>query len=149
MPSHTVTGSGTQQTPAEIPADQRRRVLIFSPDPDLARCLLLNLEDRFQIIREHTLNNFSEAIRQAAPHGILLDLCTLPEDISKQLQVLNRIANNIPVIVLRAYRALPPEINTIIDLLAAEIFYKPVDVALITQAIEDRLKSLPTVKNSR
>ena len=33
--------------------DVKKRVLVFSPDADLARFLLMNLEDRFQIIREH------------------------------------------------------------------------------------------------
>ena len=135
---HVITVPDT--TLAAIPAEQPRRVLVFSPDPDLAQCLLLNLEDRFQIIREHTLINFQEALQQAAPHLILIDLCTFPEDISKQFEILHRAANNVPIIVLRAYLALPPELNIAIDQLANGIFYKPVDVALITQAIEGRLK---------
>jgi DNA-binding NtrC family response regulator len=140
MPSHIVTVPGTTDSSATTPAEQRRRILVFSPDPDLAQFLLLNLEEKFQILREHTLTNLQEAIQQAAPHLILLDLCTFPGDISRQLEILHRMASTIPVIVLRAYLTLPPEINKIIDQLAAEIFYKPVDVTLVTQAIEDRLK---------
>jgi DNA-binding NtrC family response regulator len=140
MPSHIVTVPGATDSSAAIPVELRRRILVFSPDPDLAQFLLLNLEDRFQILREHTLTNFQEALQQAVPHLILLDLCTFPEDISKQLEILHRAAKDIPIIVLRAYLALPPEMNKIIDRLASEVFYKPVDVTLVTQAIEDRLK---------
>jgi DNA-binding NtrC family response regulator len=140
MPLHTVTVPGTADSPAATPAERRRRILVFSPDPDLAQFLLLNLEEKFQILREHTLTNFQEALQQAAPHLILLDLCTFSEDICKQFEILHRAAKNIPIIVLRTYLTLPLETNKIIDQLAAEVFYKPVDVTLITQTIEDRLK---------
>jgi DNA-binding NtrC family response regulator len=140
MPLHIVTVSDVTKVSGVTPVDFRKRVLVFSPDPDLARFLLLTMEDRFQIIREHSLANFQETLQQALPHLILIDLCTFPEEISKQLEILCRAPSNIPIIVLRAYLVLPPEINKAIDQLADEVFYKPVDVVLITQAIEDRLK---------
>jgi DNA-binding NtrC family response regulator len=143
MPSHSVTVPGTTDHLTATPAKDGRRVLVFSPDADLARFLLLNLEDRLQIVREHALTNFQEAIRQTAPHLILVDLCSFPEDIHTQLEILRHSAKDIPTIILRAYVALPPAMNKIIEQFAENVFYKPVDVTLITQAIEDRLKQEP------
>jgi len=52
----------------------RKHVLVFSPDTDLARFLLLNLEDKFQIVREHRLEHFEQAVKELIPDLILIDL---------------------------------------------------------------------------
>ena len=118
----------------------RKRVLVFSPDSDLARFLLLNLEDEFQIVREHQLDHFEQAVKDISPDLILIDLFTFSSDIIKQLDIVRRTAHTAPIIALRAYMPLTPEMNKSIDDLTDAVFYKPVDVELITQAIEDLLK---------
>jgi len=122
------------------PVAGRKRVLVFSPDADLARFLILNLEDRYEIVREHTLQEFEQAIHSVAPDLVLIDLYTFSTDVLKQLDIVRRNAVSVPIIVLRAYVSLSSEMNQLIDELADHIFYKPVDVELITQTIEDRLK---------
>jgi len=118
----------------------RKRVLVFSPDSDLARFLLLNLEDKFQIVREHRLECLEHAVMEILPDLILIDLFTFSTDIIKQLDIVRRMASAVPIIALRAYMSLTPEMNNSIDDLTDAVFYKPVDVELITQAIEDLLK---------
>jgi len=118
----------------------RKRVLVFSPDADLARFLLLNLEDKFQIMREHQLERFKQAIKDTLPDLILIDLFAFSIDIIKQLDIVRRMAGIVPIIALRAYMSLTPEMNKSIDDLTDAVFYKPVEVELITQAIEDLLK---------
>jgi DNA-binding NtrC family response regulator len=125
---------------ASAAAVSRKRVLVFSPDADLARFLLLNLEDQFQIVREHRLEQFEQAVKEIVPDLILIDLYTFSADIIKQLDIVRRMTSTIPIIALRAYMSLAPEMNQSIDDLADAVFYKPVDVELITQAIEDLLK---------
>ncbi len=118
----------------------QKRVLVFSPDADLARFLLMNLEDKFQIIREHRLEQFEQSIKEISPDLVLIDLFTFSIDIVKQLDIVRRTAVTVPIIALRAYMSLTPEITKSIDDLANIVFYKPVDVELITQSIEDLLK---------
>ena len=118
----------------------RKRVLVFSPDSDLARFLLLNLEDEFQIVREHQLDHFEQAVKEILPDLILIDLFTFSSDIIKQLDIVRSTAHTAPIIALRAYMSLTPEMNQSIDDLTDAVFNKPVDVELITQAIEDLLK---------
>jgi DNA-binding NtrC family response regulator len=117
-----------------------KRVLVFSPDADLARFLVLNLEDRYQIIREHRLDSFAQVIKEILPDLILIDLYTFPDDIIKELDIVHRVCAPVPVIALRAYMSLTPEITQAVEELTDVIFYKPVNVELITQAIEDLLK---------
>jgi DNA-binding NtrC family response regulator len=117
-----------------------KHVLVFSPDEDLARFLLLNLEDKFQIVREHQLEHFEQAVKENLPDLILIDLFAFSPDIIKQLDIVRRMASSVPIIALRAYMSLTPEMNKSIDDLTDAVFYKPVDVELITQTIEDLIK---------
>jgi DNA-binding response OmpR family regulator len=117
----------------------RKRVLIFSPDADLARFLLLNLEEKFKIVREHRLEQFEQAVKEILPDLIVIDLFAFSPDIIKQLDIIRRTANTVPIIALRAYMSLTAETNKSIDDLTDVVFYKPVDVELITQTIEDVL----------
>jgi DNA-binding NtrC family response regulator len=118
----------------------RKRVLLFSPDADLARFLILNLEDRLEIVRVHTLAEFENGVGTTTPDLVLVDLYTFSADVVKQIDIIRRHAVAVPIIVLRAYVSLSPEMDRAIEELADQVFYKPVDVELITQAIEERLK---------
>jgi len=106
----------------------------------LARFLLLNLEEKFQIVREHRLEHFEQAVKEIIPDLILIDLFAFSPDIIKQLDIVRRMASSVPIIALRAYMSLTPEMNKSIDDLTDAVFYKPVDVELITQTIEDLIK---------
>ena len=117
----------------------RKRVLVFSPDADLARFLLLNLEEKFQIVREHRLEQFESAVKEILPDLIVIDLFAFSPDIIKQLDIIRRMAKTVPIIALRAYMSLTAEMNKSIDDLTDVVFYKPIDVELITQTIEDVL----------
>jgi DNA-binding NtrC family response regulator len=137
------TGIIAQERPQAVlgSAVSRKRVLVFSPDADLAQFLLLNLEDEFQIVREHRLETFEQAVKEISPDLILIDLFTFSSDIIKQLDIVRRMAGTIPIIALRAYMSVSPEMDKSINDLTNAVFYKPVDVELVTQAIEDLLNS--------
>jgi DNA-binding response OmpR family regulator len=140
MSNHIIPVLSERQQMSRCATIIKKRVLVFSPDADLARFLLMNLEDRFQIIREHRLEQFEQAIKEISPDLVLIDLFTFSIDIVKQLDIVRRTAVTVPIIALRAYMSLTPEINKSIDDLANIVFYKPVDGELITQSIEDLLK---------
>jgi CheY-like chemotaxis protein len=86
------------------------------------------------------LEHFKQAVKEILPDLILIDLFAFSTDIIKQLDIMRRMAGIVPIIALRDYMSLTPEMNKSIDDLTDVVFYKPVDVELITQAIEDLLK---------
>jgi DNA-binding NtrC family response regulator len=115
-------------------------VLVFSPDTDLAKVLLLNLEDRYRIVREHTLDRFEHIVREISPDLVLIDLFPFLEEVKKQIGIIRSINTSIPIITLRAYMNLRPEMDQEIEEVSDVVFYKPIDVSLISQAIEDLLR---------
>ena len=119
---------------------ESKRVLVFSPDADLARCLLVTLEDRFEIVRETRLEGLEQSLKEVSPDLVLIDLSAFSTDIERQLEVIRRNTLSMPIMILRAYVSLPPEINKAITEMTDLVFYKPVDVDLISQAIENLLR---------
>lgn len=116
-----------------------KSVLIFSPDADLARTLLLILEDRYRITRETTITALSEALSRERHDLILVDLFTFSEDVRRVLDVLRTRTARTPLILLRGYIPLRQDVTSEIESMGSIVFYKPVDVELVSQAIEDLL----------
>ena len=118
-----------------------RHVLIFSPDADLARTLVLNLEEKYAISRENTLALFTQGLESGHPDLIVVDLFTFSEDVVRLLNLLREKARNVPIITLRGYIPLRKDINVTIEEMSSSVFYKPVDVDLVSEAIENLLSA--------
>jgi DNA-binding NtrC family response regulator len=121
-------------------AANSKSVLIFSPDADLARTLVLILEDRYHITRETTITALSDSLQREKPDLVLVDLFTFSEDVRRVLDVLRTRAVHVPLILLRGYIPLRQDVTADIESMGSMVFYKPVDVELVSQAIEDLLK---------
>ncbi len=137
MVSHAIS-QGT--TPPSM-SHRQRNVLIFSPDADLARTLVLNLEEKYAIVRETSLVLFTKALEARRPDLIVVDLYTFSEDVTRLLNLLREKAQDVPIITLRGYIPLRKDINITIEEMSSSVFYKPVDVDLVSEAIENLLAS--------
>lgn len=135
--SHTTASAA----PQSAGSTGSKNVLIFSPDADLARTLVLILEDRYHITRETTISALAESLRSARPDLVLVDLFTFSEDVRRVLEVLRARPSNVPLILLRGYMPLRQDVTAEIEAMGSLVFYKPVDVEMVSQAIEDLLTS--------
>jgi DNA-binding NtrC family response regulator len=122
-----------------IHGDGRKKVLVFSPDVALAKSLSLLLEDQYEIACETQLDNLKGTIGSALPGLLLVDLFSFPSDILKEINVLRTSRLKVPVIILRVYRQLNPEIEETIKDLADFVFYKPFDVNAVADAVHKLL----------
>ena len=125
---------------ASLNGRPRKRMLVFSPDADLARYLVVSLENELTIDRCMALDEFSRRVKRDRPHLVLLDLSAFSPDVEVQVDALRHLDREIPVIILRAYVSLPKQVSNSIVELADAVFYKPVDVDLVSKSIEDLLK---------
>jgi len=121
----------------------RKKVLVFSPDVALAKSLSLLLEDQYEIACETQLDNLKDAITKEAPALLLVDLFSFPSDILKEVTVLRTSRLKVPVVLLRVYRQLSPEIEESIRDLADFVFYKPFDVNAVADAVQKLLGGRP------
>ena len=121
------------------PTEDRAKILVFSPDADLARSLSLLLENQFEIVCVTQLENLKRSIIGTSPALLLVDLFAFPSDILKEVNVLRASQLDIPVVLLRVYRQLSPELEETIRDLADLVLYKPFDVNVVADAIHKLL----------
>lgn len=112
-----------------------KRILIFSPDPDLAKSIALLLERQYEIDYVTRLEYLRERIGTTGPDLMLIDLFSFQGEIAKLLVVLQSTRLSKPIIFLRGYRHWMSEIEDGIQQLGTIVFYKPVDILLVADAI--------------
>ena len=117
----------------------RPRVLIFSPDPDLAMSIAMLLEKQHEIVSVTRLENLRDQIYSTSPDLLLIDLFSFQGEIAKLLVVLQSTFLASPIVFLRGYRQWMPEIEDLIQKKGAVIFYKPVETLLVVDAIHQIL----------
>lgn len=121
------------------PGTDRTRILVFSPDVDLAKSLSLLFENQFEIVCETQLEDLKPRIRSAAPALLLVDLFSFPSDILREVNVLRALRLHVPVVLLRVYRQLSPELEETIRDIADLVLYKPFDVNVVADAVHKLL----------
>ena len=124
-----------------VPQQERQKVLVFSPDSDLAKSLSMLLENQFEIVCETKLENLAKRIGAALPAIMLIDLYAFPSDILKETQIIRGSRTNIPIILLRAYRPLSKEVESAIRDVADLVLYKPLEVNSVAEAIHKLLEA--------
>ena len=134
----SIPAKGTAKDPL-LHSDGRKKVLVFSPDVTLAKSLSLLLEDQYEMSCETQLDKLIATIGSASPALLLVDLYSFPSDILKEINVLRTSRLKVPVVLLRVYRQLGPEIEESIRDLADFVFYKPFDVNAVADAVHKLL----------
>src|SRR3990167_9431652 len=119
--------AGSDRAKMTTSKSQANSVLVFSPDPDLAKSLSLLLEDKFAIVCETKLENLKQRIDTTAPTVLLIDLFAFPSDIIKETEVIRGTRGKIPVVLLRVNRHLNPDVEEDIRNVADVVLYKPLD----------------------
>jgi DNA-binding NtrC family response regulator len=142
--------SKAMQSESKVQTDRapKKRVLVFSPDVDVASSLMLLLEDRFEVTRESNLQSFKEKITSWQPALILADAHPLPQDIMKLVEILKERPHGTYAILLHVYRNWRPAVETAIRTAADFVFYKPINVGMIASVISDLLEERNNQKAS-
>ena len=110
-------------------------ILIFSPDPDIARSLTLLLEETYSVEAETNLQNLEERINVLHPPLLLVDLYSLPPDILRTVEILKRRKEKNPVVMFHVFRNSRPEIEQAIRNVSDLILYKPINAELVSELV--------------
>ena len=138
IPVEPISAKGVATDPL-LHSECRKKVLVFSPDVALAKSLSLLLENQYEIACETQLDKLNATIGSASPALLLVDLYSFPSDILREVNVLRTSHLKVPVVLLRVYRQLGPEIEETIRDLADFVFYKPFDVNAVADAVHKLL----------
>jgi len=115
--------------------DQANAILIFSPDPDIAKSLTMLLEAHYRVESETNLAMLGDHINHLDPSLLLVDLYPLPPDILKTIEVLKRRRVKNPVVMFHVFRNSRPEIEQAIRNVSDLILYKPINAELVSELV--------------
>jgi DNA-binding NtrC family response regulator len=121
-------------------AGKRNRILVFSPDRDLAQSLSMLFEDHFDITCETSLTNLQKRIASVAPSLLIVDLHTFSSDVMHELSIVEGNTGDVPVVIMRAYNRLRSDVEELVQRTADVVFYKPLNAEEVVRTIHDLLK---------
>lgn len=108
-------------------------LLVFSPDPDVAKSLTMLLEENYAVETETDLSKLEEHINRVNPPIMIVDLFAFASDILKTVEILRRRRERNPVILLHVYRTSRPEIEQAIRSVSDIVLYKPINTDLVAE----------------
>ena len=121
-------------------AGTKNRILVFSPDRDLAQSLSMLFEDHFDITCETSLKDLQKRIASVAPALLIVDLHTFSSDVMHELSIVEGNTGDVPVVIMRAYNRLRSDVEELVQRTADVVFYKPLNAEEVVKTIHELLK---------
>lgn len=118
---------------------KKRKILVFSPDRDLAQSLAMLFENHFEISCETTMGNLGRRIAAVAPDLLVVDLHTFSSDVMLELSIVESSSAKVPIVILRAYNHLRSDVEEMVQRAAKVVFYKPFNAEEVVRSIHNLL----------
>ncbi len=126
--------------PQVLTQDKRKKILVFSPDRDLAQSLSMLFENHFEITCETSMGNLGKRITSVAPDLLIVDLHTFSSDVMLELNIVESSCAKVPVVILRAYNRLRSDVEEMVQRTAKVVFYKPFNAEEVVRSIHSMLR---------
>ena len=118
---------------------KKNKILVFSPDRDLAQSLSMLFENHFDITCETSLANLQKRIASVAPSLLIIDLHTFSSDVMHELSIVEGNTGDVPVVIMRAYNRLRSDVEELVQRTADVVFYKPLNADEVVRTIHELL----------
>lgn len=119
---------------------KKKKILVFSPDRDLAQSLSMLFENHFEITCETSMGNLGKRIASVAPDLLIADLHTFSSDVMLELNIVESSCVKVPVVILRAYNRLRSDVEEMVQRTAQVVFYKPFNAEEVVRSIHSLLR---------
>jgi DNA-binding NtrC family response regulator len=145
---NSMTESSMKRAVKKAISEKRKNILLHSADKDLMKSLSILLQDQYGIVATETVEQLTLQRNNKCISLLVVDLeRSIPALLAEFEQ--RRLENHdAPIIVLYAFRQGQPEWEKKIRQLASQVFYKPVQIEQILEAIsaEGTLRKVPETK---
>ena len=138
-PAHSIEGPRAE-TQVLTPVNKKRKILVFSPDRDLAQSLSMLFENHFEITCETSMGNLGKHITSVAPDLLIVDLHTFSSDVMLELSIVEASCVKVPIVILRAYNRLRSDVEEMVQRTAKVVFYKPFNAEEVVRSIHSLLR---------
>ena len=131
----------SQMEPQVLPKmNKKKKILVFSPDRDLAQSLSMLFENHFEITCETSMGDLGKRIASVGPALLIVDLHTFSSDVMLELSIVESSCVKVPVVILRAYNRLRSDVEEMVRRTAQVVFYKPFNAEEVVRSIHNLMK---------
>ncbi len=134
-PNTILLMSSMKRTGKKTISGEKKNILLHSADKDLTKSLSILLQDQYGIVATETVEELALQRNNKCISLLVVDLeRSIPALLAEFEQ--RRLENpHVPIIVLYAFRQGQPEWEKKIRQLASQVFYKPVQIEQVLEAI--------------
>ncbi|HET6271440.1 MAG TPA: hypothetical protein VFG32_00510 [Bacteroidota bacterium] len=131
------TPGRTQETMAEVD-ENKKTILIYSPDLNFCFSLSLLFQDRYNVITTTNPGTLGSFVQQYAADLVIVDAVP-SEKVIERIDSLKEQNKCLPIIMLYVYSAKDVQLDMSIRNHVDSVFYKPFDLAPFSQRIDELL----------
>jgi len=126
--------------PAQPEVDENKKtILIYSPDLNFCFSLSMLFQDRFNVITTTSLGLLDTFVGTYSADLVIVD--AIPsQKVLMRLEGLRGIKRDLPIIMLYVYSSREVELDTEIRKHVDSVFYKPFEIDSVSERIEGLLK---------
>lgn len=128
-----------EKTASEVEGgDQKKTILLYSPDLNFCFSLSMLFQDRFNVITTTNLGMLDKLVADYSADLVLVDAVP-SEKLIERLETLRALNNRLPIILLYVYNAKDVNLDRTIREHVDSVFYKPFEILPISKRIEELL----------
>ncbi|MFQ5798282.1 MAG: hypothetical protein ACE5H0_06260 [Bacteroidota bacterium] len=143
--SYTVIYTKGRQMNSKQPSKRRdgertkKRVLIYSQDPDFCISLTLLFQEEYDVTSTTLLSEVAEMIGSHGADLLVADSSSSLREISRQIEDIKKREPAFPVVLLYVYRFENRDLEFNLRRFVNALFYKPIDITHLSNAVHSLL----------
>ena len=120
------------------PADQKKTILLYSPDLNFCFSLSMLFQDRYNVITTTNLGMLDKLVADYAANLVVVDAVP-SEKLIERVTALRMLKKELPIIMLYVYSAKDVNLDRTIREHVDSVFYKPFEILPVSKRIEELL----------
>jgi DNA-binding response OmpR family regulator len=129
------------RTPDTDVGDNKKTILLYSPDLNFCFSLSMLFQDRYNVITTTNLGMLDRLAADYAANLVMVDAVP-SEKLIERLDGLRGANHKLPIILLYVYNSREVNLDRAIREHVDSVFYKPFEIAQISKRVEDLLAGL-------
>jgi DNA-binding NtrC family response regulator len=124
--------------PAPGVEEGKKTILIYSPDLNFCFSLSMLFQDRYNVITTTNIGSLDKFVADYSADLVLIDAVP-SEKLLQRVDALKQLKADLPLIMLYVYNGKDVRFDQCLRKQATAVFYKPFEVAAVSQKIQEIL----------
>ena len=132
----------TSQPPSGVESgEEKKTILIYSPDLNFCFSLSMLFQDRYNVITTTNIGMLDKLVADHSANLVMVDAVPT-EKLIERLDSIKGLNQHLPIILLYVYSSKDMAMDRVIRGHVDTVFYKPFEIAPVSKRIEELLSAI-------